>query len=404
MHGGFRGASVRPGHPDFLDLPWSDPFDQWPELTPRVEDLPRGESRNPVVFVAYEGRPYALKALEPGRAELEYAALRAMEAKKLPVVSAVGHLARTVDGRDESVLITRFLDHSMPYRALFTERGLGRYREHLLDALAGLLVQLHVAGVFWGDCSLSNTLFLRDAGTLNAYLVDAETSSVDESVSDQRRKTELELMEENVAGALFDLIAQGSLPSDFSVAATVWSIRERYEALWTEIQREEVLLRGDHFAIEERIRRLNALGFSVGEIELEEAGHGVRLRAIVTDRTFHRDLLHSLTGLVVQERQAQLMVNEIRQIRASLSTAQNRSMSLSAAAYHWSERVFAPSVLRIRACVHVDEVDDAERYCQLLEHKWYLSEKARRDVGLEVALDDYLRTLGSADAATTSAG
>lgn len=51
--------------------------------------------------------------------------------------------------------------------------SLERYRDHLLDAISGLLVQLHLAGTFWGDCSLSNTLFRRDAGALQAYLVDA---------------------------------------------------------------------------------------------------------------------------------------------------------------------------------------------------------------------------------------
>ena len=79
---------------------------------------------------------------------------------------------------DTNVLITRFLDRSLPYRSLFMRSSLVRYRDHLLDAMAGLMVQLHLNGVYWGDCSLSNTLFRRDAGTLQAYLVDAETSEV----------------------------------------------------------------------------------------------------------------------------------------------------------------------------------------------------------------------------------
>ncbi len=42
-------------------------------------------------------------------------------------------------------------------------------------SLAVLLVRLHVVGFYWGDVSLSNTLFRRDAETFAAYLVDAET-------------------------------------------------------------------------------------------------------------------------------------------------------------------------------------------------------------------------------------
>jgi hypothetical protein len=395
QHGGvgFESSALRPGHPDFLDLPWDHRFEAWPERCARTEDLPRGESRHPVVFVNYDGVVYALKSLEPGRAEQEYTLLRSMQARKLPVVEAVGHLEITNPDGERSVLVTRYLDHSLPYFALFTEHGLARYRDHLLDALAGLLVQLHLSGVFWGDCSLNNTLFLRDAGTLNAYLVDAETSEVHASLDELRRQHELDLMEENLAGALFDLVARGALASEFPVADTIRVVRNKYEDLWREIQREEELKPGDRFAMEERIRKLNALGFSVGEVELANAGQSIRLRAVVTDRSFHRDLIHSVTGLVVQERQAQLMLNEIQQHRAWLSQQQNRSVTLSGAAHHWMEHVFRPTVERIRASVDDDPLDDAERYCELLEHKWYLSERARRDVGHETAVEDYLGQL-----------
>jgi len=387
---GFRASSLKPGHPDFLDLPWDTRLSTWPDRCERVEDLPRGESRHPVAFVNYDGVVYALKVLDPGRAEAEYDLLRHMEAKKLPVVEPIGYVDVTDPDGERSVLVTRYLDHSLPYFALFTEQGLARYRDHLLDALAGLLVQLHLSGVFWGDCSLNNTLFLRDAGTLNAYLVDAETSEVHEELDELRRGHELELMEENLGGALYDLVAQGVLPESFPVADTIHVVRAKYEDLWREIQREEVLAPGDRFAMEERIRKLNALGFSVGEVELSDAGQAIRLRAVVTDRSFHRDLLHSLTGLVVQERQAQLMMNEIRQTRAWLSQARDRSVTLRGASHHWMEHLFRPTVATLRAHFADDALDDAERYYELLEHKWYLSERERRDVGHEAALADYL--------------
>jgi hypothetical protein len=37
----------------------------------------------------------------------------------------------------------------------------------------------------------------------------------------------------------------------------------------------------------------------------------------------------------------------------------------------------------------------AELYYQVLEHKWYLSERARRDVGHQAAVEDYLKSFGS---------
>ena len=73
-----------------------------------------------------------------------------------------------------------------------------------------LLVQLHLAGIYWGDCSLSNTLFRRDAGALQAYLVDAETAEIHPArLSPVLRHHDLEIMVENIDGDLVDLEALG---------------------------------------------------------------------------------------------------------------------------------------------------------------------------------------------------
>lgn len=385
----FDACSVRPGHPDFLDLPWRTPLDGWADRTDRIVDLPAGESRHPVVFVTYDARVYALKALPPGAAEREYEVLRAMEDRRLPAVRAVGHVRTTLGGAAASVLVTRFLDHSLPYHRLFLDQELARYRRHLLDALAGLLVQLHTAGVYWGDCSLFNTLFLRDAGTLRAYLVDAETSASHDTISDELRAAELEVMEENVSGALLDLVALGALPSSFPALQTAQDVRRKYEELWREVTREEVVSPSDRYRIEERVRALNALGFSVGEIEMSPAGELLRFRVLVTDRSFHRDQLQALTGLELQEMQARQMMNEIHQMRAAWSEARNRSLSMTWAATRWLERVFRPTCDRLRAAAGPGP-EPAELYCELLEHKWYLSERAQRDVGHDASLTDFL--------------
>jgi hypothetical protein len=114
------------------------------------------------------------------------------------------------------------------------------------------------------------------------------------------------------------------------------------------------------------------------------------MRTLVTDRDWHRDQLHGLTGVVAEERQAQQMLNEIREMKAWLSAEQNRSLSMTEAAYHWQRERYEPTVARLAARIaaggHAPEL-----YAQVLEHKWFLSERARRDVGLEHALDDYLQ-------------
>ncbi|TNF26047.1 MAG: DUF4032 domain-containing protein [Deltaproteobacteria bacterium] len=394
MKAGLQSSHLRPGHPDFLDLPWHLPLDAWSEVCERVEVLPRGEARHPIVFVDYDGRTYAMKAMPPGKAEHEYQLLREMEERQLPVVTPVGHVAVTTEEGEGSVLVTAYLAYSLPYHSLFLQSALSRYRVHLLDAMAGLLVQLHLAGVYWGDCSLFNALFLRDAGTLQAVLVDAETSIVSETLSDGTREVDLDLMEENVAGGLLDLVAMGALPEDYPAFDTAADIRRRYDRLWHEISRVDVVSPDEHYRIQERVRALNALGFSVGELALTRADderHRLHLRVIVTDRSFNRRLMHSLTGLEVQEQQALQMVNEIQQLRASMAEKKDRSVTLGAAAYRWLATFYGPTVKALRDAAQ--EAEPAELYCQLLEHKWYMSESAHRDVGHRAAVTDLLGRL-----------
>jgi len=384
-------ATIRRGHPGFLDLPWGVSLDDWKPGCPRVEELPRGLSRHPVIFVSYDSGLYAMKELPDGLALREYNVLREMEERRLPAVQPVGHVRVRQRDAVVSVLITRYLDHAMPYHALFMRSSLLRYRDHLLDAMAALLVQLHLAGVFWGDCSLSNTLFRRDAGRLNAYFVDGETSEVRDALSDGMRGSDLDIMLENVYGGLLDLKAMGALPARFPVSEIGPYIRNQYEALWNQITREEIVRADEQYRIEERVRALNDLGFSVDQIEIvgAEAGDRLRLRAQVADRHFHRDTLHSLTGLDPEKMQARQMLNEIHERRAILSARENRSIPLSSAAHNWLHEVYMPTIERLQPALQAAP-DPAEVYCQLLEHKWYLSERAGHDVGLRAAVEDFL--------------
>jgi tRNA A-37 threonylcarbamoyl transferase component Bud32 len=389
---GLKSLQVRPGHPDFLDLPWHLPLAEWAGPCARVVQLPRGLSRHEVLFASYGPAVYAFKELPEPVAEREYELLSLLEERRLPAVTPVGRArVQRNGGETAGVLVTRYLDGALPYRTLFQDPGLLRYRERLLDAMAGLLVRLHLAGFYWGDCSLSNTLFRRDAGELQAYLVDAETSEHHETLGDGARRQDLMILDENVAGDLADLESSMELPGSLDAWETGARIRERYEALWAEATREEVIPRDEHWRIQDRIRRLNQLGFSVGEVEIETTGAGdrLRIRAIVTDRDYHRHLFQGLTGLTVEERQAEQMLNEIKELKATLTRELNRSVPFSVAAFHWQRERFEPALKELAPLLE-KVADPAEVYCQVLEHKWFLSERAQRDVGLQVALADYV--------------
>lgn len=395
MHGnapGLLACKLRSGHPDFLDLPWQLSLEDWTADTcARYVDLPAADSRHPVVFVSYGDAMYALKELPAGKAEQEYDLLRRIDALRLPVVEGIGYASTRIPLGDASVLITRYLDYSLPYQSLFMRSTLVRYRDHLLDAMAGLLVQLHLSGVFWGDCSLNNTLFRRDAGKLTAYLVDAETSEVHPRVSDGMRGHDLDIMEENVVGGLVDLTEYGIKLDNYPVYEVGSYIRDKYERLWHQVTRQETINAEERYRIHDRIRALNDLGFSVDDIEImpRAGGDQLKLSVSVTDRHHHRHMLHSITGLDPEEMQARAMLNEIRGVQAWLSAQQDRSLALSAAAHHWVNLIYQPTMKRLEAIID-ETTDPAELYCEVLEHKWYLSELAKRDVGHITAADDFV--------------
>lgn len=387
----------------FMDLPWELPMNEWEGKSDRLEQVPRGVSRHPVVFVNYDGCLYALKELPAGIARREYDLLRQIEELRLPVVMPVGYFDLGIRSVQTSVLITRHLDRSLPYRTLFMRSGLDRYREHFLDAMAALMVQLHLAGIYWGDCSLSNTLFRRDAGALQAYLVDAETAEVHPPrLLPAHRYQDLVIMEENVDGEIRELAnLEMSSTSASTLDMTGSNLRQRYSRLWEEVTREEIIGSEERYRVQERLRALNALGFSVGEVRIEasENTEKLRLRFLVTDRNFHRDQLLGLTGLIAEEMQARQMMNEIQELKATLSFQHNRSTPLGVAAFHWLEQVYEPSIKLLEPLLdHKKNLDlgisPAELYCQVLEHKWYLSEQAQRDVGHQAAIADYLKRFG----------
>jgi hypothetical protein len=381
---------ARTGQPDFLDLPWDTPLGEWE--SERLVEVVRGIGRHVVRFVDYDGSLYALKELPARLADREYRLLRELEEQSMPVVEAVGVVSGAGIAEGQAVLITRHLDFSLPYRALFTGRGVIDLRNRLLDALAELLVRLHLGGFFWGDCSLSNALFRRDAGALSAYLVDAETGELHPQLSDGQRAHDLEVAEDNVAGELIDLAAAAvGMPPDLDPLETAAEIPRRYESLWCELTREEVFGPDERFRVDERLRRLNALGFDVEEIELVGVDGQLRLRLTphVVEAGHHQRRLLALTGLDVQENQARRLLNDLRSFRAYLEREERRQLPQSVVAYRWLSEVFERAVSLVPDELR-SKLEPAELFHEILEHRWYLSEAAGREVPLETAVAAYV--------------
>jgi hypothetical protein len=379
---------ARTGYPDFLDLPWHLPLDELE--SERLTSVVQGIGRHVVRFVEYDDVLYALKELPPALAWREYRLLLALGEAGIPVVRAVGVVTER-EGLSDAVLITRHLDYSLPFRALFARGIVADLRHRLLDAGAELLVRLHLAGFFWGDCSLSNTLFRRDAGALSAYLVDAETGELHPGLTDGQRDHDLQIARDNFVGELLDVGAEFEFDLQQAPEDTADELVARYERLWNELIREDVFHHDERYRVHERLHRLNELGFDVEELELvgDADVYRLRLHPRVVEPGHHRRRLLELTGLRAQENQARRMLNDLSCFRAELEQQAGRSLPGSVVSARWLSEVFEPAIAAVPQELY-GKRQAAEIFHEILDRRSHLSEVAGRDVGLLPAAESYV--------------
>ena len=382
--------------PALLDLPWATPLEEWPESV--LVALPRGISRHIVRFARISDQVVAIKEISAEVAFREYEMLRSLTRIGVPSVLPVAVITgrHASDGEElNAALITQHLAYSLPYRALFSQDMRPETATRLIDALAVLLVRLHLTGFYWGDVSLSNTLFRRDAGAFAAYLVDAETGELHETLTVGQRTYDVDLARTNVIGELMDLQAGGIIAEDEDTIEVGNRIAHRYEELWDEVTGEETIEPGERWRVSARVNRLNDLGFEVDELQISttEDGTRVRIRPKVVDAGhFHRQIMR-LTGLDVGENQARRMLNDLDQFRAMTGRSED---PIEFVAHEWLATVYQPTIAAVPRELR-GRLDAPQLFHEILEHKWYLSEHQKRDVPtIEAAhsyVDTHLRTL-----------
>ncbi|BDO43453.1 DUF4032 domain-containing protein [Cellulomonas sp. NTE-D12] len=378
--------------PALLDLPWHIALEDWP--TSALAALPRGISRHIVRFARLSGRVIAVKEIGESVAFREYELLRQLRRLDVPSVVPLGVITgrHAPDGEPlEAALITEHLQFALPYRALFSQSLRPDTATRLIDALAVLLVRLHLAGFYWGDVSLSNTLFRRDAETFAAYLVDAETGDLHEKLTDGQRSYDLEIARVNIIGELMDLQAGEFLEDDTDAVAIGDALAVRYEELWRALTEVESFGFGDRWRVQARIDRLNDLGFDVDEIDIttDVDGTTVRIQPKVVDAGHHSRRLMRLTGLDVQENQARRLLNDLDEYRAATDRQREDEAFV---AHDWLTEVFEPAVRAVPRELR-GKLEPAQVFHELLDHRWFLSEQQHRDVPMDQTVASYLSTI-----------
>ena len=373
--------------PELAFLPWDVALEDWPEDL--VVALPRGISRHIVRFVKINGIVYAVKEIEEHFANREYELLADLKQRRIPSVEGVAVVTERIDTDGEvlpAALITKHLAFSLPYRALFSSSLRLETANRLLDALAVLIVQLHLVGFSWNDCSLSNTLFVRDATAFAAYLVDAETGELHERLSDGQRQYDLETAAVNVTGELMDLAAGDRLHEGIDPIETGVSIQDRYTSLWDEITKPISFTRADRFQLEKHMRKLNELGFDIAELSVEADGEHVRVQPKVVDTGHHTRRLIRLTGLDTEERQAQRLLLDLDSYRMKLGLGPEDE---ELAAHRWVTDRFELVMAEVPQSMR-GKLEPAQIFHEVLEHRWFMSEKAGKSVQFDDAVADYV--------------
>lgn len=401
-----RFLSARPAA-QLRPLPWGLPLAQWP--AEHLVALPQGLSRHVVRFIRVGKEVLAAKEVNTELALHEYRLLQDLTRLGTPSVEAAGVVLERHQRYGtplEPVLLTRHLQFALPYRSLFTSGVRRDTVMRLLDAMVVLIARLHLIGFMWGDASLSNILFRRDADSFSAYLVDAETGELHEKLSKGQREYDLTVARTNIFGDFCDLQAGGLLDQSLDPLQLVETIDQRYRELWDELTGVEEFPGSESQRIEGRVRRLNALGFDVAELDIHTSPDGQRIsiQPMVVDAGHHSRRMMRLTGLDIEEHQAQRLLNDLDTFRMRTDQQQ---VDEAVVAHQWLRECFEPVVGAIPKEFR-GKRDPAQLYHELLEYRWFQSERENREVPTAEAVQGYLRdvlsTLPDEEIADAAAG
>ena len=143
--------------------------------------------------------------------------------------------------------------------------------------------------------------------------------------------------------------------------------------------------------IEERIERLNALGFDVDELDIitDFDGDRIRIQPKVVELGHHRRELQALTGLTVEDNQARRLLNDLASFTAHFDLGREDRHLV---ANRWLTQIYEPIMAMIPAEAR-GKLEGPEVFHEVLVHRWYLSERAGEEVGIFESARNYIDTV-----------
>lgn len=365
---------------DYLDrLPWQYPIDEWQQHGVKHLHIKRGLSRHPVVFVKVEDKNFVVKQIGFEVAQREIDNYKEMLRRGIPTLIPVGCVAReeeplTIETPVGTIYernltghtVTLLIDHVLPDSQLYRRPFKFENRRRIWDAVVDLFVELHANGIYWGDASLANTLIkfykveiphLGKKTQLQAFLADAETVEIHDSISDSLRQADIDFFLEAMEWLDEDLRASGVSRDELATEQDKIYIQTQYARLY------ETAWRGRDF---ENLSGLN---------------------------------IKKLLGAVRDPAYFDTLQKHIAEHKWYLSERRQLEVAFAEAAQDWLQKIFIPVCELLKREGVLDFFPGktaAEFYVEIMNHKYVLSREKGRDVGLIYATRDFAKKFGHA--------
>lgn len=211
-------------------LPWHLAIEDWPMGNLAAT---AGKCHNAVRFVYHAVSVLVIKETSEHVAAREYCNLKELARLGIPCVEPMALVTgRTTLNREllKPAMVTRHLESYKSYRALLSQTLDKDTLMQLIDAQAMLLVRLHLNGFYWGEASLSNTLFDLHTKGAPACLLHAESGKLYPEISCLQREYDLQIARINLAGEIEGL--RGSIDDELDPIATSELILSSYTQHW----------------------------------------------------------------------------------------------------------------------------------------------------------------------------
>jgi hypothetical protein len=358
--------------PQLGRLPWYSPLEEWSDRQVQLLAVKSGLSRHVVRFIELGDVQFAIKETTTESARREDANYRELLRREVPTLLPIGIVVRndgldvvdTIVGsqrveRETGFLVTRLMDKVVPDSFLYRRGFSKENRNRIWDAVIDLFVQLHSSGVYWGDASLANMLihFSNEAvpqigrkTRLRAVLADAETVEVHGGISDSLRMNDVEFFLESMLWTEADLKASGIVRDPLVTKEDQLYLVNTYR---------------ERFAVQQEMRYFGL----VTHIDVDR-----------------------LLGNFELKGYGRLLLQHINEHKWYLSERKRAEVPLTDAAEDWYRTIFKPFCRAFTdhgLAEHFPEKTAASLYVEIMEHKYYMSQRERRDVGIVAALEDY---------------